>query len=51
MVRLHSPLAMEAPLSGTAALIDKNTGVMGLTRADANSYGHMNIRINAVCPG
>lgn len=24
---------------------------MGLTRADANSYGTFNIRINAICPG
>ena len=26
-------------------------GVIGLTKADANSYGSMGIRINAICPG
>lgn len=26
-------------------------GVMGLTKADANSYGEAGIRINAMCPG
>lgn len=26
-------------------------GVIGLTKADANSYGGMGIRINAICPG
>ena len=26
-------------------------GVLGLTKADANAYGPMGIRINAICPG
>ncbi|KAF4965813.1 hypothetical protein FSARC_6424 [Fusarium sarcochroum] len=30
---------------------DNAAGIIGLTRADANSYGRAGIRINAICPG
>lgn len=30
---------------------DKDTGIIGITRADAVSYSGSNVRINAICPG
>ncbi|KAK2470088.1 hypothetical protein H9L39_18236 [Fusarium oxysporum f. sp. albedinis] len=30
---------------------DRILGIIGLTKADANSYGRVGIRINAICPG
>lgn len=46
-------LALVAPCNRMAhtAYTTSKHGVIGLTKADANSYGGMGIRINAICPG
>ncbi|KAI0015715.1 hypothetical protein F4780DRAFT_783923 [Xylariomycetidae sp. FL0641] len=52
IVNVGSVLSLVAhgELHHTAYTTSKS-GLLGLTRADANTYGRLGIRINAVCPG
>ncbi|KAJ3522582.1 hypothetical protein NM208_g12794 [Fusarium decemcellulare] len=53
IINVASMYAIVAPsnhLAHTAYTTAKH-GVIGLTKADANSYGGVGIRINAICPG
>lgn len=43
--------AQTRPESVPQWLTNALIGVIGLTKADANSYGGVGIRINAICPG
>ncbi|KAJ4179099.1 hypothetical protein NW755_012699 [Fusarium falciforme] len=53
IVNVASMLAVVAPCNRMAhtAYTTSKHGVVGLTKAGANSYGSMGIRINAICPG
>ncbi|KAH6976933.1 hypothetical protein BKA56DRAFT_587257 [Ilyonectria sp. MPI-CAGE-AT-0026] len=53
IINVASMLGVVAPCNSqhhTAYATSKH-GVIGLTKADANSYGSLGIRINAICPG
>ncbi|KAK7417119.1 hypothetical protein QQZ08_011745 [Neonectria magnoliae] len=53
IINVASMYGIVAPcnrLHHTAYATSKH-GVIGLTKADANSYGSVGIRINAICPG
>lgn len=53
IINVASMLGLVAPsprLHHTAYSTAKH-GVVGLTKGDANSYGELGIRINAICPG
>ncbi|KAF4998397.1 hypothetical protein FGRMN_3182 [Fusarium graminum] len=52
IINIASMFALAAPnRQDHTAYTTAKHGIIGLTRADANSYGRAGIRINAICPG
>ncbi|KAJ4261407.1 hypothetical protein NW762_006830 [Fusarium torreyae] len=52
IINIGSMYALVAPNNQDhTAYTTAKHGIIGLTRADANSYGRQGIRINAICPG